>query len=159
MIQCEFRDGQTIVKEGDKGESLFIIKEGTVACVKDDKEIRKLHMKDYFGESSILFETKRTLSIVSKGRTLCYNITKSVLVDALGQNFTYILLSAISRNAFMKCEFLHYIIFDECFSKIFKTFKLKFYKNNEIVIDKQHHLNRKIVILIEGNLIHVWILY
>ena len=155
MIKCEFKEEHPIVKEGDKGESLFIIKEGIVSCVKNNTEIRKLFLKDYFGQSSILFETKRILSIISLSKTICYNITKSVLVETLGENFKYILMSAICRDAFNKREIMQNLIFDDSFPKIFQNFKLKFYKNNEIVIDSKHHLNRKIIVLVEGNLINV----
>lgn len=155
MIECEFNEGHEILKEGDKGESLFIIKEGTVSCVKEEKEVRKLYKNDYFGESSILFDTKRTLSIRSNGRTVCFKITKTILIDTLGVNFTFTLLSAITRNAFLKSEFLHYFILDECFANIFGSFNLRFYANNETVIDARHHLNRKIIIILEGNLINV----
>ena len=155
MIKCEFKDDHTIVKEGDKGESLYIIKEGIVSCVKNNLEIRKLHTKDYFGESSILFETKRTLSIVSVTKTVCYNITKNVLIETLGENFRYILLSAICKEAFQKSEILQNLLFDESFNKIFQNFKLKFFKNNEIVVDKTNFTNVKIVVLIEGNFVNV----
>ena len=69
------------------------------------------------------------------------------------------ILSSICRNAFLKSEILHYFIFDENFSKIFRLFSINFYKKNEIVINQKHHINSKIIILIEGNLINVCFIF
>jgi signal-transduction protein with cAMP-binding, CBS, and nucleotidyltransferase domain len=37
---------------------------------------------------------------------------------------------------------------------LFKVFKLKIYKNDEVIISSNHQTNKKILILIEGNLIN-----
>ena len=159
MIQCEYKDSQFIFKDGEISEFLLIIKEGMVSCVKEGKEIRRHNTKDYFGESSILFETEWKLSIKSIGITVFYYISKSILKDTLGSEFKSAILSSICRNAFLKSEILHYFIFDENFSKIFRLFSINFYKKNEIVINQKHHINSKIIILIEGNLINVCFIF
>lgn len=155
MLKCEFKEDYTIVKEGEIGESLYIIREGVVSCVKNNTEIRKLYEKDYFGESSILFETKRTLSIYSLSKTICYNITKNVLIETLGDNFNNILLSAICKEAFFKSNILQGLLLDDSFSRIYKNFTLKFYENNKVVVDKKNLKEKKIIVLIEGNLVNV----
>ena len=59
MFKCEFNVNQRIINEGETGESLFIIKEGIVACSKQDEVIRNLKAIDYFGENALLFNQKR----------------------------------------------------------------------------------------------------
>jgi cGMP-dependent protein kinase len=155
MIKCEFKEDYIIVQEGEKGESLFIIREGFVSCVKNQTEIRKLYEKDYFGESSILFETKRTLSIYSVSKTICFNITKNVLIETLGDNFKSLLLSAICKEAFLKSSVLQGLLLDDSFSRIYRNFSLKFYENNQVVINKTESKGKKIIVLVEGNLVNV----
>ena len=46
------------------GDSLYIIKEGTVFIRNEIKEIRKLHQYDYFWQNAILINTKRMMDIV-----------------------------------------------------------------------------------------------
>ena len=57
----EFPANIKIIKKGEVGDTLYIIKEGIVSCRIGVKEIRKLSNNDYFGENAILIEVKRVL--------------------------------------------------------------------------------------------------
>lgn len=155
MIKCEFQKGHVIIQEGDIGESMYIIKEGTIVCSKNDKEIRKLFTKDFFGTSSLLFQLKRSLTVTSANESFCYQITKRLLIDILGGDFAKIILQGIAKNAISNVKMLKVLGIDEYFSKVFPLMKLSFYKNNEVVVNKHHYENRRIIIVVEGNLINV----
>lgn len=155
MIKCEFHKGHIIIQEGDIGESLYIIKEGTIMCMKNDKEVRKLYSKDFFGTSSLLFQLKRSLTVLSSDESFCYQITKRLLCDILGNDFAKIILQGIAKNAISNVKMLRVLSIDDYFSKVFPLMKLSFYKNNEIVVSRQHYENRRIIIVVEGNLINV----
>ena len=43
-----------IIKKGEVGETLYIIKEGIVSCRIGVKEIRKLSKNEYFGQNAII---------------------------------------------------------------------------------------------------------
>lgn len=155
MIKCEFREKHTIITEGDQGDSIYIIKEGTVICMKNHSEIRKLHPKDYFGESSILFETKRSLSIISEGSCVCYHVSKAVLMEALGSDYKQTLLIGISKDSFLQNKTMKCLIFDDYFARMFPAFQLYMYKNGDTVMSSGPDKKKKIIIVIQGNLVKV----
>ena len=95
MLKCEFEKGQTIIYEGDVGQSIYIIKHGNIKCFKGEKEVRFLGPKDFFGESAVLFNTNRSLSVTVVENSICYQISESLLIDIIGEeyknNFLYLL--------------------------------------------------------------------
>jgi len=154
MIKCEFSKGHTIFTEGEKGESLFIIKNGTVLCLKNSKEIRKLYANDYFGQNSILFETKRSLTVISQTDTECFQISRNELLEILGDNYKNVLLMGITRESFKNSKYMKYFLIDEFFAKLFPLFMICSYKKSNVVIPSEHYEKRKIIVLVEGTLIN-----
>ena len=142
------------ILEGDTGESLYIIKEGIVSCRKGDFEVRRLFQKDYFGESSILFGTKRSLSIIAITKITCYQISHSLMVENLGNDYKDIMIKSLTKVAFQKSKYMKYMLLDNIFDKIFSAFKLQFFKNDEIVISKDQN-SKKIIVILEGNLEYI----
>jgi cGMP-dependent protein kinase len=130
---------------------LFIIKEGIVNCLKGEKEIRKLANKDYFGESAILFETRRSLSVIAHTNIQCYLISKEILIESLGEDYKQIILQSITKGAFEKNVYMTLLMLDTYFAKVYSCFEIKFYQNNTIVLNKDDH-NKKVIIVLEGNL-------
>lgn len=155
MISLVYKKDQTIIEEGEEGESLFIIKQGTIICIKNNKEIRKLYSKEFFGTPSLLFNSKRSLTIKSEGDTYCYQITKRLLVDNLGLDYAKIILQGIAKIAICNVKMLKVLSIDEYFVKIFPLMKLNFYKNADVILRKNTFENKKIIIVVEGNLVNV----
>ena len=157
MIKCEFLKGHVIIQEGDIGESLFIVKEGEVICLKNNMEVRRLQNNDFFGTSSLLFQLKRSLTIVSHEKAVCYQITKNLLMDFLGNDFSKIILQGIAKNSISNIKLIKVLSIDEYFSKVFPLLKLKFYKNSDVVVFKNHFETKRLIIVVEGNLMNVFI--
>jgi len=70
LKEREFKKGDTIVKQGDSGVGLFIIKSGKVKIMKklsDGKEIDiAVHGEgEFFGELSVLDDKPRTASVIA----------------------------------------------------------------------------------------------
>ena len=55
LITTKFSSGQSIVNEGDRADSYYVIKSGQVSIWKGDKMLRKLGAKDSFGYTLISF--------------------------------------------------------------------------------------------------------
>jgi CRP-like cAMP-binding protein len=72
----EFTPNTKIIKKGEIGEKLYIIKEGIVSCRIGMKEIRKLSNNEYFGQNAILMEVKRGADIITLQKCICYEISK-----------------------------------------------------------------------------------
>ena len=65
-----FASGEVIVRQGDLGDSLYIITNGMVKVTKRDKtgaarEIARFHAGDFFGEMSLLAEQPRSADITA----------------------------------------------------------------------------------------------
>jgi len=82
MKRYHFYTGEIIVRQGDTGNSLFIIEEGVVGVrVKFDNrqtavEVAKMGAGNFFGEMALLTGEHRTASIISVTETYLYEITK-----------------------------------------------------------------------------------
>ena len=55
----EFKPNSRIISKGEKGDKLYIIKEGIVSCKIGLQEIRRLSNNEYFGQNAILIDVKR----------------------------------------------------------------------------------------------------
>ena len=54
LIQEIYHEGQYIFKEGEFGNCMYIIKEGEIECIKNDKVVRILKQGDNFGQKALL---------------------------------------------------------------------------------------------------------
>jgi CRP-like cAMP-binding protein len=67
-----YRDGEHIVKEGDRGETMFIILDGIVQITKlienQQRVVNTLNKGDFFGERSLLENEVRTATVTCVGR-------------------------------------------------------------------------------------------
>ena len=159
MIKCTFKGGQTIVYKNDIGDSIYIIKKGEVQCLDNDEEnnkikkIRHLKPKDYFGEASILFDVKRTLSIkVLEPFMECYQISKFNLEFILGHDYKQIIISSICKNAFAKSKYLKHFVNPVYFKKIMEKGNMRDFEDKDIVISS-NELTSKFYVILMGNLI------
>jgi cGMP-dependent protein kinase len=152
----EFKKDQKIIKEGDSGDRMYIIKEGIVTCKKGNNEIRKLYEKDFFGHNSIIVQCKRSLDVIAINNVICYEFSLNTLKIALGINFKDVILFAIFREAIINNSFFSEIFNENIFEKMFEIFEMKIYKNNDVIYEKNSKINnKKIVILLEGNMVDV----
>jgi CRP-like cAMP-binding protein len=80
MKVAEYGDAETIVREGDPGQSMFIVSRGRVKVVFEEsrREIATLDRGDYFGEMSMLTGEPRTASVVAEGDTAVLEIDAEV---------------------------------------------------------------------------------
>ncbi len=154
MLKCEFDRGKTILYEGDFTKSIYIIKEGYVKCFKGEKQIRLLGPKEYFGESAILFNTNRTLSVLVVENTVCYQISESTLIECIGNDYKQIILSSITKDAFYNSKYMKILINPTFFNKIFECCKMHLYENNDLLIEHNKNVKKKIYILLTGNLLN-----
>jgi len=62
-------DGEIILKQGDKGDAMYIIKSGSVVCKNDvtNTVVSEIGVGAYFGELALLFNNPRALTVQAKG--------------------------------------------------------------------------------------------
>ena len=90
-----FSEGEKIVKEGDEGQSLFLIGEGLVevsiaykdnAGAKREKELFRLGFPEYFGEMALFLNDKRSATVTAAMNTVVYEISQDLLKRVLKDN-------------------------------------------------------------------------
>ncbi|OMJ92489.1 hypothetical protein SteCoe_4724 [Stentor coeruleus] len=94
-----YKPGYRILREGDTGDFMYIIKEGTVIVTKNGTEIRKLIKNDYFGEQALLQNNFRTASVTAVDKVICLSINSEGLYATLGSHLQEIIHTNTQRMA------------------------------------------------------------
>jgi len=84
MEEEEHEDGSTIMLQGEKGDFFYIIKDGSVAIIKDGAEVNTLAAGQYFGEQALLTEDTRNATCKAKTKTTLLSIDRSNFITLLG---------------------------------------------------------------------------
>ena len=153
----EFPANTKIIKKGEVGDTLYIIKEGIVSCRIGVKEIRKLSNNEYFGQNAILIEVKRGADIITLQKCICYEISKNDLKEALSDDYNEVILFCffnycINNNAYMK-----QIIIDSLINNIFRCFSIKQYNKKEHIcnsksFDELKKNKKRLIIIVSGSI-------
>ena len=157
MEKKEFPPNTKIINQGESGDTLYIIKEGMVSCRIGYKEIRRLSNNEYFGQNSILIDVKRGADIITLQKTICYELSKQDLKEALTNDYIDVILFCFFKNAIEKNNNLRNIIIESHLHGVFNCFSIQQYSKNEKIYDpkKSKSLNtnnKKLVLVIEGSL-------
>ena len=155
MYNCTFDIGQNIFKEGDIGDSLFIIKKGEVDCEKNNKVIRVLKSRDIFGEYAVLFDIPRSLNCCAKTKVNCFQISNTQLIETLGKDYKYIILKSIIKQAFKFSKHLSLFAGESYLEPLFLKSEIKLFNDKEIIIKKEDYKNKDkkiLYVVICGNL-------
>ena len=153
----EFPANTKIIKRGEVGDTLYIIKEGIVSCKIGVKEIRKLSNNDVFGQNALLVEEKRGADIITLQKCICYEISKNDLKEALSEDYIDVILFCffnycINNNAYMK-----QLINDTLIHNIFRCFSIKQYNKKEKIYsskssDEMKKNKKRLIIVISGSI-------
>jgi cGMP-dependent protein kinase len=152
MIGEIYDPGAYIVKEGEAADCMYIIKEGTVVCTRKEEVIRSLTRGDFFGTTSILMESTRTLNVIAQTNCVCYSISVKTLVDLLGDGYKNTLYLNFIKMAMNKSKHFNKIN-NNLIENTYPAFKPLFYGKNSVVYPKGTNMSQKVAIIIEGNLI------
>ena len=125
MQKKEFPPNSRIITEGEKGDKLYIIKEGIVSCRIGPKEIRRLSNNEYFGQNSILIDVRRSANIIALQHTICYELSKYDLKEALTNEYIDVILFCFFKNAVEKNNNLKNIILESHLHGVFNCFSIQ----------------------------------
>jgi len=79
--------GSVVIKEGDYGDSMFLIVEGQVRIYRGEVELTTLGPRAYFGEMSILDGEPRSASAAAASDCLLLRINQADFHEILSANF------------------------------------------------------------------------
>ena len=82
-----YQDGEIIVRQGEAGDCMYVIQEGTVEVLTetDDHEVhlRDLGPGDFFGEMALFEKEHRTATIRSKGPSRILTVDKRSFLSGI----------------------------------------------------------------------------
>ena len=152
LIQEIYLKGQYICKEGQIGSCLYIIKDGEVECIKGDKVIRILKKGDNFGQKALLEGDKRSLDVRAKTDCKVYSISWEFFKNQFGDNFKEQLYFSFISTAFSNSKVFNKIN-SKMISKTFNDFSFRSLKIDELVYPKGQKINKKLCVVLEGNIV------
>lgn len=79
----EYKQGDLVIKEGDKGDELFIVLSGKVAVVRGEATLTHLGPGEHVGEMALIRSVPRSASVVAEGPTEMVAIKRSDFFEIL----------------------------------------------------------------------------
>jgi CRP/FNR family transcriptional regulator, cyclic AMP receptor protein len=84
-----YRKGETVFKEGDAGQSMFLLVSGQAGVVKDffggERNLGMLQPGEYFGEMSLLSGNNRSATVQAHTDLACYTINHPDFMALVGK--------------------------------------------------------------------------
>ena len=90
LEQQQYKEGDIIIKEGDAGNTFYIIEKGSVKCVQQPSagsepvELCTLGTGDYFGEIALLTNRPRAASVIAVGDCKVLCIRRKTFMRVMG---------------------------------------------------------------------------
>jgi len=99
-----YGDGEAIVRQGEPGDSLYVVCSGRVAVVlePDRREVAVLERGNYFGEMSLLTGEPRSATVVARGEAVVLEVQAEIfreIVIESPQAIEGLALAAMTRRA------------------------------------------------------------
>ena len=99
-----FKDGELIIKQGTRGNCLYVIQEGVVEVIKEtpegDVKVAELGETEFFGEMGLFEEDVRSCTVRAKGDTKILTVDKRNFYKSIHQDssLAYRLLEKMSNR-------------------------------------------------------------
>merc|ERR1719188_1707792 len=80
MAEKNFPSGSRIITEGDDGNHLYVIEDGSPVCKKmidgENKVVKKCKPGDVFGELALLYNNPRAATVEAVDKCLCWQLDR-----------------------------------------------------------------------------------
>ncbi len=98
--RVNLKKGEVLFKEGDKGNSMYIITKGKVSVIKRGEKLVTLKKGDFFGEMALIEEKPRSADIVAETSTTLLEIDKKSFEKFLMNNphVTFRMMKILSQR-------------------------------------------------------------
>ena len=152
MDEQKFHKNEVVIKEGDEGDSLYVVATGTLSCTKIFKGnteptfLKRYEPGEAFGELALLYNAPRAATIFSDDDSTLYGLDR--------QTFNHIVKDAAIRKrdkyeAFLKKVSLLSTMDDYERAQVSEAFSEEKYKANETII-KEGDAGDKLYFIMEG---------
>ena len=79
-----YEPGEAIIRAGEMGHLFFIVKEGEVHCLVQEKIVKTYQSAEYFGERALLRDEPRAADCIAATRVTCIQLEREAFVRLLG---------------------------------------------------------------------------
>jgi serine/threonine protein phosphatase PrpC/CRP-like cAMP-binding protein len=79
----DFKDGDIIIREGDKGDELYIVLEGQVRVSREDRTLTLLGPGEHVGEMALIRSVPRSATVAAVGRAELISIRRADFFEIL----------------------------------------------------------------------------
>ena len=97
LVRQNFAPNQEIIRQGDEGNSFFMIASGEVSILVNDSEVSSLTSGAYFGEMALMSSERRNATVIAKSETDCLVLERADFVSLLGPLSKLIEAEALRR--------------------------------------------------------------
>jgi CRP-like cAMP-binding protein len=80
---CDYKNGEIIINEGDKGDELFIVLSGHATVVRNGAELATFNAGDHFGEMALVRSQPRSATVRSSGNSELMVIRRTEFFEIL----------------------------------------------------------------------------
>ena len=147
-----FNPSTKIIKEGEPGELLYIVKEGNVLCTRGEQEIRRLGKGSYFGEQALIYNEMRTATVTAIDSVKCVAISGGKLGKVLGSQLQSIIYQNSIRIALEKNQYMKKLT-KEQIDALISNLKVKTFPDQSVIIAAGMVKNSHMWIIVKGSLI------
>ena len=152
MSEKKCTKGEVVIKEGDEGDCLYVVAEGTLSCTKvfkgntDPTFLKRYNPGEAFGELALLYNAPRAATIASDEESLLYALDRNT--------FNHIVKDAAIRKrekyeTFLKKVSLLETMDDYERSQVSEAFKDVSFKAGETII-KEGDEGKEMYFLVQG---------
>ena len=86
----QYRDGETIIRQGDIGDCMYVVQSGRVEVVQSSEHGRQhlafLESGDFFGEMSVFEKEVRSATVQSSGEARVLKVDKKTLLRRIRED-------------------------------------------------------------------------
>lgn len=137
-VKENYLDQELIVREGDEGDMLYILKKGCVVFKKGiDEFLRISKIGEMFGEGSLLTREKRQATCMAIGHTEVISINRLNMKTVFGENYDEIMLKNVAKNSILSDPHLGFLEKSKVI-EICMSLRWHRYNEDEAVIDRKY---------------------
>jgi len=89
VTRRHFEAGETVIRQGDEGDELFLISEGEVEIDREGHEVARLGPAEFFGELSLISGEPRNATVVATAPLDTYVLGKEAFRTAVEQSNSF----------------------------------------------------------------------
>jgi cGMP-dependent protein kinase len=146
-----FSQCDVIVNEGEPGDLAYIIKSGTVGCYINKEEKRQLGPGDFFGEQALLYDTRRTATVIAISQVEVLSLGRRDLSKVLGGHLEAVVYRNSVRMAFDRSPAFSLLLNHQIEALIEKLDVYK-YNPGDVVVEKGTLKKVDVFIVLNGAL-------